>query len=113
ADRPGKLVESSEQLAAILVAHVGVVNCSGKVEQATPEPGFPLRRGQWIGIAFMTPESLDQRFGAFDQRLESRTALGAEQIIGVLAGGKGDEGQAAARADMRQRPKRGARRGLL
>ena len=40
-------------------------------------------------------------------------ALGADEVVGILAGGKGDEAERAAGADMGQGPKRRADRRLL
>src|SRR3989344_1065606 len=61
----------------------------------------------------MRPEALDERLRLVEQRAEALGAAGADDVVGVLPGGQGREGEAEAGAQQRQRAHRGAHRGFL
>jgi hypothetical protein len=111
--RPGELAEAAQQLHAILVAHVGIGDGRGMVDEAASKPRFLLGRGEGLGSAFVLPKALDKRFGLIEQRFQRLAAGGADEVVRVLTGGHGDEGERTAGADMGKGAKSGADRGFL
>ena len=89
---------------AILIADVGMADRRDMVEQPFLEAGLAFGRGERRRGHLVPPQPIDQRLGMLEQAVQRRAAAGADKIVGILAGGKGDEGKLTTGADMGQRP---------
>ena len=103
-----------EQLEPILLAHVRVGDHRDMVEQAAPEAGLALRRGQRLGVELVAPELVDQRFGPLEQRLQRARG----RWCGSNRPGPGRRGRVTKPSerpgpDMGERPQRRAHRRFL
>ena len=68
----------------------------------------PLRRVGRLALGLQVPDHVGQRPGQLEHPADRVRPTGADQAVGILAGRQGDEAQALARPQQRQRPLGGA-----
>ena len=90
---PALLVEAVEPVLAVDAGEVGVADRRGVVDQALLEAGPGFGRGQRLGLELVAPQPRVERLGAGEQRFERLAAAGADDVVGVLAGGQLDEAE--------------------
>ena len=83
------------------------------VEQALAKAGAGLGGRQRGEVALVPPQPLDQRIGLGEQGFERRAAAGADEVVGVLAFGQGDEAQRAIGREVGQSAQGSADGGFL
>src|SRR5690606_36355348 len=97
-------VETLEQVAAVLLGQVLVLNGRGRLTQPPLQPRLALGRVQRLGLGLAAEQDLDEGPRLADGVAQGRRPLVAQDVVRVLSGLQQGEAERAPRLQQRQRP---------
>src|SRR6185369_7698196 len=78
-------MEAAMEFGEILIPYLAVPDGLGMGGEAATQTGARLWRSQRLGIQFMSPQPVDERFRVCEQRLERGPSATADHVVGILS----------------------------